>query len=208
MAGAGLRLGFLASHNGSNMQAIVRACEAGQTHATPAIVISNNRGSGALEWAKRHGLRARHISGKTEGTQTACDDAIAAALKDADVNLVILAGYMRLLGAKTLSAFHGRILNVHPALLPKFGGKGMYGVHVHNAVLESGDPITGVSVHLVSAEYDEGPLLGQTEVPVKEGDTAETLAARVQARELAFFPEIIEAIASGEIDLDALAATL
>lgn len=203
-----LRLGFLASHNGNNMRAIVEACELGQTSVTPRLVISNNGDSSALAWAREHGLMALHISRKTAGSLAASDAAIASALTAAGVNLVILAGYMRLLGPETLARFSGHILNVHPALLPKFGGKGMYGEHVHRAVLASGDKISGVSIHIVTAEYDEGPLLGQAEVPVETDDTVETLARRVQAREITFFPEIIEAIAKGEIDLDAVAASL
>lgn len=203
-----IRLGFLASHNGTNMQAIVMACVAGITDAVPVIVISNNRTAEAMNWGRAHGLTARHISGRTEGSPEACDRAIADALSEARVNLIVLAGYMRLLGPETLARFSGHILNVHPALLPKFGGKGMYGEHVHRAVLASGDKVSGVSIHIVTAEYDEGPVLGQVKVPVNTDDTVETLARRVQAREMIFFPEIIEAIAKGEIDLDAAAASL
>lgn len=201
-----MRLGFLASHNGTDMRAIVTGCEAGNVAAIPRIVISNNRNAECLAWAREHGLRARHLSGKTEGSPEALDLAIRDALEAAGVTHVVLSGYMRLLGPQTLSRYVNRILNVHPALLPKFGGKGMYGAHVHEAVLASGDPVTGVTIHLATAEYDEGAIIDQTEVPIEPGDTPAALAARTQACEQEFFPRVIHKIATGEIDLDAIAA--
>src|SRR5690348_6787155 len=120
-------LAFLASHNGTNMRAIVAACKAGALRAQPLLVISNNADAGALAWARENKLAAHHISAKTEGSEAAADAAIAATLSMAGADLVILAGYMRKLGPETLGAFARRILNVHPALLPKHGGKGMYG---------------------------------------------------------------------------------
>jgi phosphoribosylglycinamide formyltransferase 1 len=198
------RLGFLASHNGTNMRAIVAACRDGRLCATPAVLISNNREAAAMVWARDHGVPSEHISATAKGSEAAADAAIAEQLMAHRVDLVILAGYMRKLGPATLRAFHNRILNVHPALLPKFGGQGMYGAHVHNAVLEAGEAETGVTIHLVDDAYDHGPVVAQAAVPVHSGDTAETLAARVQAREQTLYPEVLAQIFCGALDLDAL----
>ena len=196
-----LKLGFLASHNGTNMRAIVTACRGG-IKATPAVLVSNNRDSAAMLWAAGNGLAAVHVSAKSTGSEDNADAAIVAALQAHGADLIILAGYMRKLGPRTLAAFPRRILNAHPALLPKFGGQGMYGVHVHTAVLDSGDAETGVTIHLVDDVYDHGAVLAQARVAVMPGDTPETLAARVQAREQLLFPDVLQRIISGEIDLD------
>ncbi len=197
-------LAFLASHNGTNMRAIVAACKSGVLRAQPLLVISNNGDSGALAWARDNKLAAHHISAKTEGSDAAADAAIAAALAMAGADLVIMAGYMRKLGPETLGAFRGRVLNVHPALLPKHGGKGMYGRLVHEAVLKAGDTETGCTIHVVDGEYDHGPVVAQAKVAVEPGDTPETLATRVQGREQTLYPETLKRIFSGEIDLDRL----
>ena len=114
----------------------------------------------------------------------------------------MLAGYMKKLGARTLEAFKGRILNTHPALLPRFGGQGMYGNRVHQAVLDAGETVTGITIHHVDAEYDAGPQFAQVEGPVEPGDTVESLAERVQARERRFLVETLGEIAAGERTLD------
>lgn len=117
------------------------------------------------------------------------------------VDIIVLAGYMRKLGPETLSHFTGRILNIHPALLPKYGGKGMYGMHVHEAVVSARETESGVSIHIVDADYDTGPIIAQARVLVELTDTAETLAERVLRREHTFFPETLQKIANGEIVL-------
>ena len=197
-----LRLGFLASHNGTNMRAVVAACRDGRLKAEPALLISNNRDSAALAWAAHNGVAGVHISATSTGSDESADAAIAQALRIQRVDVVILAGYMRKLGPRTLAAFPRRILNAHPALLPKFGGQGMYGSRVHAAVLDAGEAETGVTIHLVDEVYDHGARLAQATVPVLPGDTAETLAVRVQAREQELFPEVLRRIIAGEIDLD------
>jgi phosphoribosylglycinamide formyltransferase-1 len=197
-----LRLGFLASHNGSNMRAIVAACRNGSLAAEPSVVVSNNSDSAALAWARENGVPAVHLSATTTGSAEALDAAVAATLHGHGANLIVLAGYMRKLGPLTLAAFRNRILNVHPALLPRFGGHGMYGRFVHDAVLKSGESITGATIHVVDGEYDHGPIVAQAEVPILAGDTSDTLAARVQAKERELYPETLRKIASGAIDLD------
>lgn len=196
-----LRLGFLASHNGTNMQAIIDACRQGRLDAEARVVVSNNSKSGALERARNEGIPYYHLSGKTHPDPCELDKAIIEALLKHKVSLVILAGYMKKLGPLTLFAYRNRILNIHPALLPKFGGEGMYGENVHKAVLASGDKVSGVTIHIVDAEYDHGLIVAQAEVPVVEGDTADLLAARVLKREHEFFAETLQKIAEGEIVL-------
>ena len=197
-------LAFLASHNGSGMRAIVEAARKGQFRTEPVLVISNNGEAAALSWAKANKIPAAHISATTEGSEAAADAAIAAALSMAGADLVVLSGYMRKLGPETLSVFKNRILNVHPALLPKFGGAGMYGNKVHEAVIAAGETESGCTIHIVDGEYDHGPVVAQARIPVEPGDTAATLAARVQAREQTLYPETLKRIFAGEIDLDRL----
>ncbi len=199
------RIGFLASHNGTNMRAIVAACRAGTLAAEPAVLVSNNRDCAAIVWAGENSIPWEHVSAKGKGSEAAADAAIAEALKRYGVDLVVLAGYMRKLGPATLTAFHRRILNVHPALLPKFGGKGMYGAFVHEAVLKAGERESGATIHLVDDEYDHGAVVAQARVPVEAADSAATLAARMQAREQTLYPETLRRIIAGDIDLDRIA---
>jgi phosphoribosylglycinamide formyltransferase-1 len=196
-----MNIGFLASHNGTNMQAIINACRTGSLEASPVVVISNNSRSGALACAQKEGIPWYHISTKTQPDPDNLDRAILDRMLAHKADIIVLAGYMRKLGKKTLSYFFNRIFNIHPALLPKFGGKGMYGIHVHNAVIASGEIESGVTIHIVDGEYDTGPIIAQSRVPVEPDDSAETLAARVLQREHTFFPEILQQIATGEIVL-------
>ena len=195
-----LHLGFLASHGGSNMQAIIDACKAGRLDAKPRVVISNNSESMALQRARTEGIPWRHISSRTHPGD-AEDREILRVLRLHGVDTVILAGYMKKLGPATLAAFRGRILNIHPALLPKFGGQGMYGRHVHEAVLAAGERVTGVSVHVIDEHYDTGPILNQCRVPVEAGDTVESLSARVLTQEHRLYVETLQMISEGKIVL-------
>ena len=196
-----MNLGFLASHRGSNMQAVIAACKSGRLAARPCVVISNNSGSGALARARQEGIPHYHLSGRTHPDLSQLDTAILDALLRHDVELVILAGYMRKLGSKTLERYRGRIINIHPALLPRHGGEGMYGIHPHESVLAAGDRESGPTVHLVTAEYDRGPILRQRRVPVQPDDTPESLQKRVLAQEHEIYPEVIGDIAEGKIKL-------
>jgi phosphoribosylglycinamide formyltransferase-1 len=193
-------LGFLASHGGSNMQAILDACAAGRLDAVPCVAISNNSDSMALQRARNAGISAYHISGATHPGE-AEDREILRVLRRHQVDTVILAGYMKKLGPATLGAYGGRILNIHPALLPKFGGQGMYGRKVHEAVLATGETVTGVTVHVVDELYDHGRILAQRAVAVAPDDTPDTLAARVLAHEHQLYAETLQRIAAGEIRL-------
>ncbi len=202
---ATLQLGFLASHGGSNMQAIIDACKAGRLDAKPRVVISNNSEAMALQRARAEGIPHYHISALTHPGPRE-DKEMLRVLRMHGVDTVILAGYMKILGPVTLRAYAGRILNIHPALLPKFGGKGMYGKRVHEAVLAAGEKVTGVTIHLVDEHYDAGPIVNQRQVPVLEGDTAETLAARVLVQEHRLYVETLQKICRGEIVLPSGAA--
>lgn len=178
-----MKLGFLASHGGSAARFLTEACRDGRLSADPVALASNNSGSAALAWARETGLRTAHLSGAKYPDPDALDAAILAFLREAGVDTLVLSGYMRELGPRVLGAYAGRLLNIHPSLLPRHGGRGMYGDRVHGAVLASGDPETGASVHLVTAGIDEGPVLAQSRVPVLPGDTLASLKARVQAVE-------------------------
>lgn len=196
-----IKLGFLASHGGSNMQAIVDACKSGEVDADPVVVISNNSNSGAMERARKERILAIHLSGATHPNPDDLDEAIVETLQAHGVNLLILAGYMKKLGPKALQTYDSHLLNIHPALLPKFGGQGMYGKRVHEAVLVAGEKVSGATVHLVTAEYDQGRILNQKKVPVLPDDDVDSLAARVLKIEHKLFSETIQKIATGEIKL-------
>jgi len=196
-----LRLGILASHGGTNLQSIIDSCEAARIPAEVVVVISNNGQSGALERARKHRIDAVHLSNKHYPDNEDLDEAIAEVLREHAVDLICLAGYMKRRGPKFLSAFKNRILNIHPALLPKFGGKGFYGMRVHEAVLAAEEKESGVTVHIVDEKYDHGSILAQKRVPVLPDDTPETLAARILVEEHKIYSEVIGKIATGDIKL-------
>jgi len=189
-----VRLGILVSGRGSNLEAILRARPAG---IEPVLVISNRPGVRALDVAAQHGVPARVLRrADFGGDASARDAAIGGALTDAGVELTILAGYDQLLVPSYFEAFGGRTINIHPSLLPSYGGAGMLGLAVHRAVLESGDRETGATVHEVAAELDAGPVLSQIRVAVRPDDDAETLAARVLEAEHALLVATLEQLAA------------
>ena len=175
-----LRLSALASGRGSNVAALHGAITRGELNAELGLVVSNNSGAKVLEYAAAHGVATAHISSKTHPDEGA---ALLEALSEAHTDVVVLAGYMKKLDPRVVAAYRGRAVNIHPGPLPDFGGRGMHGLHVHEAVLAAGLRQTGPTVHRVTAEYDEGATLGFRPVPILAGDTAQTLAARVLAAE-------------------------
>ncbi len=178
-----MRLGILASHQGTNFQAIIDACQSGNLDAEVAVAISNNSKSRALARARLANIPTVHLSSKTHPQSDALDKALQSTLRDHQVDLVVTLGYMKKLGPQTLHYFQGRIINIHPALLPKHGGQGMFGMNVHKAVLESEDAETGATVHYVDRNYDTGQIISQTRIRVMPDDTPESLAARVLVEE-------------------------
>lgn len=193
------RLGVLGSGKGSNFVAIADACTAGTIPATVAIVLSDVAEAGILDHARNRNLLARHIPpGKF---RTKLDEeaelAYVAALTDAGVDLVVLAGFMRVLKGDFLRTFDGRIVNIHPSLLPSFPG-----LEAWKQALDYGVKITGCTVHFVDAGVDSGPIVGQQTVPVLDDDTADTLHQRVHRAEHELYPRCVAAIARGEIRID------
>ncbi|WP_309087950.1 formyltransferase family protein [Phenylobacterium sp.] len=194
-----LKLGFLASGNGSSARAVVDAIEAGALPAEARLLVVNTRKAAALEWAEAAGIPALCVPTITD--PEAADAQLAEAMAAHGVELIVMSGYLRRLGPKTLGRYAGRILNIHPGPLPQFGGQGMYGRRVHEAVLASGLTQSRIVIHAVDEEYDHGPTLAELDVPIAPGDTTETLEARVKALEPAFFVATLQKIASGELAL-------
>ena len=195
------KLAILVSGRGSNMLALVDACEQGRLQASIELVVSNNADSLALVSAKERGIDIAHLSSRTHSDADALDVAMKESFEEHGVDYVLLAGFMKKIGPKTLSTYKNRMINIHPSLLPKFGGKGMFGLNVHKAVIEAGEKETGVTIHLVNAEYDEGAILAQEKVEVVEEESAESLAAKVLKVEHTLFAETIQKIIDGSIIL-------
>lgn len=196
-----MNIAVFASHGGSDLQAIIDGCKSNQISANVAVVISNNGDSMALQRARFEAIPGYHLSARKFGSEDMLAEEILSVLSKYNVEMIFLAGYMRMLHKSILEKFKNRIFNIHPALLPKFGGKGMYGMNVHTAVIDAQEKETGVTIHRVNAEYDSGEIVAQTKVPVLEGDTPEVLAARVLEREHEFLVEVISDIVGGEISL-------
>jgi len=170
---------------------VLESARSPETGVDVRLVVGNNSRAGIFEVARAYGVPAAHLSGVTHPDPDRLDAAVLSALEDADVEVVVLAGYMKKLGPRVLARYEGRILNTHPALLPEFGGAGMFGDHVHAAVLAAGRRTSGATVHLVTADYDEGPVVAQSEVPVLPGDDVPGLRARVQAAEKALLVDVL-----------------
>ncbi len=178
-----LCIGVLASHEGSLLQAILDACTDTHLCARVSVVISNNSDSGSLRRAREASVRTAHLSSATHADPVALDRAISETLQQANVDLVVLVGYMKRLGPATLARFKDRMINTHPSLLPKYGGSGFFGRRVHDAVLANGDTESGATVHWVTGDYDSGPIIAQVRVPIAHAETPETLEHKVKAAE-------------------------
>ena len=200
--GEPLKIAVLASGEGTNLQAIIDAIEEGRLKAEIRAVISNNSGSGALRRARKEGLFGLHLSHKQFIAPEEFDQELLKVLGEREVELVCLAGYMKMLSPRVISAYRERILNIHPALLPAFGGKGMFGQRVHQAVIEYGVKLTGVTVHIVDEKYDHGPIVLQRAIPVLENDDAESLSQRVLEVEHKLYPEAIGLFAEARVKVE------
>jgi phosphoribosylglycinamide formyltransferase-1 len=184
------------------LQAIVDACKDGRLDAEVSVVISNNSGSMVLKRARWEGIPSVHLSGDTHPKYEDLDRAMLSALREHDVDLVILAGFMKKLGPQIMFSYRDRILNIHPALLPRFGGRGLFGKAVHEAVFSSGEKVTGVTIHIVDDQYDHGPIIAQCQIAIREDDTVDSLSERVVFQEHKFLVETLAKISRGEIVLD------
>ena len=187
-----VRVAVLASGSGTNLQAMIDYNLANASTATGRIVLvaSNRASAGALDRARRHDIHAEVFDASDDGAS------LLALLRTHEIDLVVLAGYLKRLPPAVTGGWHRRIINIHPGLLPEFGGAGMYGARVHAAVIASGTRTTGVTVHFVDDEYDHGPRIAEWRIPVREDDTPESLAARVLAVEHIVFPRVVDMVAS------------
>ncbi len=187
------RIAVLASTRGTDLQAIIDAIHANKLHAELACVVSNKKNCFALERARTQGFKTHFINPKDK-TREEFDAEMVSILQQEKIDLVVLVGYMRILTPVFIHAFKGKIINVHPALIPKYSGKEFYGANVHEAVLKSDDKESGMTIHYVTEEVDAGEILLQKKCPVLPGDTPETLKARVQELEKEWYPKVIEQI--------------
>jgi phosphoribosylglycinamide formyltransferase 1 len=186
------RIAVLASGRGSNLQAILDYLDRASSHASyeVAVVISNRADAPALDLARSHGISARFIDADASGAT------LFATLAEHRIDIVALAGYLKRIPASVVAEYSGRMLNIHPALLPAHGGAGMYGARIHEAVIAAGDRETGATVHLVNDEYDRGPIVAQWRIPVLAGDDAHSLALRVLKVEHILYPRAIDIVAA------------
>lgn len=196
-----LRVGVFASGKGSNLAALLAAIEKGELHAKIVLVISNNADAGALDIARKHDIPTLHLAQPLFSSIEEFDRALLRALHKHEVEMIALAGYLKKLSSVIVQQYKHRILNIHPALLPSFGGTGMYGRKVHEAVLNYGCKVTGVTVHVVDEEYDTGPPILQRCVPVEQDDTPATLAARVLKVEHKIYAEALQLFAEKRVEI-------
>ncbi|WP_341363651.1 phosphoribosylglycinamide formyltransferase [Thalassospira sp. SN3W] len=193
-----LKLAVLVSGGGSNLQAIIDACKTPDYPAEIVLVFSNQLDAGGLERARRAGIRAEAISHKGfEGGREAYDSTVSNLIEESAADLVVLAGYLRLVSESFVTRWEGRLINIHPSLLPSFKG-----LHVHQAALDAGVKYSGCTVHYVVPEVDSGPIIAQAVVPVLPGDDAGTLAQRILKQEHRIYPQVIRWIAEGRVSVD------
>ncbi|MHB9023822.1 MAG: phosphoribosylglycinamide formyltransferase [Armatimonadota bacterium] len=196
------RIGVLASGGGSNMQAIMDEIDRGHTRGRFVLVISDNPKAYALERARQAGIEGRVMLPKEYPAREAYSQALADAMQAAGVDLLLLAGFMRIITRELIEPFRGRMMNIHPALIPSFCGPGFYGHHVHEAVLNYGAKVSGCTVHFVEEAVDGGPIILQRVVPVLEDDTSDTLAARVLVEEHQAYPEAVRLFCADRLKIE------
>ena len=184
-----------ASGSGTNFQALIDAVESGQINGRIAGLITNKKGIQAIERAQTHSIDHKYLTPSDFSSHRKYVEALLSQLKKWDTQLIVLAGYMIKIPVEIIDEYKNRIVNIHPSLLPKYGGKGFYGMKVHRAVIDNKETTSGCTVHIVTEEYDQGPILGQRKVPVKKSDDAETLAKRILKEEHKLFPKIIAKLA-------------
>lgn len=178
-----IRVAFLASYRGSSARAITEAAAEGRLDATPVLLVHNNASAEAQHWAREAGLRVERLSGQTHPDEEALDEALRDLLLEVGADLVVLSGWMKRVGPRTIAAFRGRMLNVHPAPIPQFGGEGMWGMHVHQAVFDAGVSESAVTIHEVDEFYDHGPVLHTHAVDVSSATSPEEVQKLVAVHE-------------------------
>lgn len=197
-----MRIAVFASGGGTNVQAILDAIGRGDLPAEVVLCVSNRGDAGVLDRAARHDVPTAIVPPDAHDTPSAFGAALLDTLSAHDASFVALAGYTRKIPPTVVDAFRGRMANIHPALLPAFGGPGMYGMHVHHAVVEYGVHWSGATVHLVDEQYDHGPIVLQEPVPVYPDDTPDVLASRVLDVEHRLYPEALRLFATGRVTID------
>jgi phosphoribosylglycinamide formyltransferase 1 len=197
-----MNIAVFASGRGSNFQSILNAIDAGILPAQVVVLISNKSDAGAMEIARAYNIPAQHLSQKMFSSEDALAKAMLGVLEKRHVEFIVLAGYLKKIPAQVIRQYRNRIINIHPALLPLFGGDGMYGHRVHESVLASGEKISGATVHLVDEEYDHGPIVMQKTVDVVPDETPDSLAAKVLKIEHEIFPLALKAFAEGRVKVE------
>lgn len=196
------RIAVLCSGGGTNLQALIDAVHAGRIDGEIVLVLANASKAYALERARQNGIEAVFVSKKNAGSVDAYNDQLLSHLQRVNADLVVLAGYLPIVGEQIVRAYEHRIINIHPALIPSFCGVGMYGHHVHEAVIRAGVKISGATTHFVDEQVDHGGIIMQRSVPVLEGDDADTLAARVLTVEHQILPESVALYCAGKLRVD------
>jgi len=194
-----LKVAVFASGRGSNFASILDAVKSNRLHVSIELLLTNNPEAGVLAIARESNIPGIIISRGSFESREEFLDTMLSALKNHGIEMIVLAGYMKKIPPEVISQYSNRILNIHPALLPSFGGKGMFGHHVHEAVLQTGCKVTGVTVHIVDEVYDRGPIVAQSCVPVHDDDTVESLAVRVLKTEHRLYPEVVQLFAEGRV---------
>ena len=197
-----LRIAVLASHGGSNLQALIDGCASGQIDGEVVLVVSNNKKAFALERARNHHIDTLILTDAAYPAPNEYAGELLSQLASRKVNLICLAGYMKMIPQPVIEEYRDRIINIHPALLPKHGGKGMYGIHVHESVIAAHESETGVTIHLVNEHYDDGRIIAQESIAVHPDDTPQSLQERVLELEHQLYPDTVARIAAGEITLE------
>jgi len=195
------RICVFASGRGSNLQAIIDGVEEGRLNCEIVFVLSNNSSSGALETARKKNIPAYHLSEKVFH-KNSFEESLIDLLEKYKPDLIVLAGYMKLVPVSVIKKYENRIINIHPALLPKFGGKGMFGMNVHNAVFQAGEKVSGVTIHIVNENYDEGKIIYQEVVDISDCKSPEEISEKVLRLEHKVYPEVIQKIIEGKIKLN------
>jgi formyltetrahydrofolate-dependent phosphoribosylglycinamide formyltransferase len=197
-----MNIAVFASGRGSNFQAILDAIDAGILPARVVVLMSNKSEAGAVEIARARNISTQHFSQKMFSSEKALADAILEVLEKNHAEFIVLAGYLKKIPAHVIRQYRNRIINIHPALLPSFGGEGMYGHYVHEAVIARGEKVSGATVHLVDEEYDRGPIVMQKTVDILPDETPDSLAEKVLTVEHEIFPLALKAFAEGRVKVE------